>query len=229
MAKITIVGVGPGSPDYVTPIARKTVQTAHVVIGSERALSLFRGDIKGEALPLTAKNVKETLKYAFESAKTGKTVVLLSTGDPGFSGLLKPVSNSTMGKGVEVDVLPGISAIQVCAARLGMCWDETSLFSFHEGTSPEKKIKLAEAVKEGKDVMLLPDPKAFPPREIASFLINNGINKETASVVCENLTLSNERIVSSTLEGLLRLNFDPLCVAVIKARHKQKGQSKVER
>jgi cobalt-precorrin-7 (C5)-methyltransferase len=226
VAKITIVGVGPGAPDYVTPIAKKTVQAAYVVIGAERALNLFQGDIKGEALPLTAKNVNEVLKYAVESAKTGKPVVLLSTGDPGFSGLLRPVFNSTVRKGVEVDVLPGISAIQVCAARLRLCWDETALFSFHEGASPEKKIRLAMAVKEGKDVMLFPDPKAFPPREIARFLINNGISKETTAVVCENLTLSNERIVSSTLGEMLKLNFAPLCVVLINARH---DKSMVER
>lgn len=228
MAKINIVGVGPGSSDYVTPKARKTVQAANVVIGAERSLSLFEGDIKGETLPLTAKNVNEVLKYAVESAKTGKTVVLLSTGDPGFSGLLRPVLNSTLGKKVEVNVIPGISSIQVCAARLDMCWDETRLFSFHEGTSPQKKIELAEAVKEGKDVMLLPDPKAFPPSEIASFLIKSGVGKETPVVVCENLTLSNEKIVSTTMKGMLKLNFDPLCVMVIKAHHKQKSQKKVK-
>lgn len=223
MAKINLVGIGPGSPDYITPIARKTVQNAHVVIGAERALSLFIGQIKGEALPLTAKNVKETLKYAVESAEKGKTVALLSTGDPGFSGLLRPLLN-TIVKDVEVDVIPGISSIQVCAARLRMCWDEISLFSFHEGASREKKMRLAETVKEKKDVMLLPDPKAFPPCEIASFLINNGVDKETPVVVCENLTLSNERIVASTLEGILKLDFGALCLMVIKACHRQKDQ-----
>jgi cobalt-precorrin-7 (C5)-methyltransferase len=226
VAKITIVGVGPGAPDYVTPIARKTVQAAHVVVGAERALNLFLEDIKGEALPLTAKNVNELLRYAVESAKAGKTVVLLSTGDPGFAGLLRPALNFTVGKGVKVDVVPGISAIQVCAARLRLCWDEIALFSFHEGASPDKKMKLAEAVKEGKTIMLLPDPKAFPPREIASFLMSNGINKETPAVVCENLTLSNERIVSGTLEEMLTLNFASLCVVLINARH---DKSMVER
>lgn len=45
MAKISIVGAGPGSADYVTPIAKKTVGNAQVVIGAERALELFAGDI----------------------------------------------------------------------------------------------------------------------------------------------------------------------------------------
>jgi len=228
VAKITIVGIGPGSPDYITPITRKTVQNAHVVIGAERALRLFIGEIKGETLTLTAKNVNEALKLAVESSEKGKTVALLSTGDPGFSGLLGTFLNNVTGKGVEVDVIPGISSIQVCAARLHMCWDETSLFSFHEGTSLEKKKRLAEAVKEGKDVMLLPDPKRFPPCKVAKFLINSRIDKETPVVVCENLTLNNERVIASTLEGIAKLNFGSLCVLVIRPCHKQKIKRKAK-
>ena len=88
MAKINIVGVGPGSPDYVTPAARKTVQQAQVVIGAQRSLNLFTADIKGENVVLTAKNLQDALKQAAESVKDGKNVALLSTGDPGFSGLI---------------------------------------------------------------------------------------------------------------------------------------------
>lgn len=111
MAKINIVGIGPGSPDYITPITRKTVQNAQVLIGAERALRLFLGEIKGETLTLTAKNATEALKYAVESSEKGKTVALLSTGDPGFSGLLGTFLNNITGKGVEVEVVPGISSI----------------------------------------------------------------------------------------------------------------------
>lgn len=221
MAKISIVGVGPGSPEYVTPIAKKTVQAAHVVIGAERSINLFREDISGEVIQLTAKNVNETLKNAVGSAKAGKTVVLLSTGDPCFSGLLKTFLKSVAAKKVELDVVPGISSIQLCAARLLMCWDEARLFSFHEGVTPEKKNQLAEAVKKSADVILLPDPKAFMPYDVACFLISQGISKDTPTVVCENLCLSDERIVPSTLEKLLDFKFTGLCVMVIKGSRKE--------
>lgn len=220
MAKLNIVGTGPGSLDYVTPAARKTVQNADVVVGAERSLSLLREDIKGEAVTLTAKNVPEAMQYAVESAEKGKNVTLLSTGDPGFSGLLKSVSKYTRGRNVEVAVVPGVSAIQVCAARLCITWDEISLFTFHKGTTPEKKAQLAEAVNEGKDVMLLPDPKAFHPREIASFLIKAGLDKATRVFVCEQLTLDDERVVESTLEQVSKCDFNALCVMVIKMKEK---------
>jgi cobalt-precorrin-7 (C5)-methyltransferase len=220
VAKLSVVGIGPGSPDYVMPAARQTVQNADVVIGAERSLRLFQKDIKGEAVALTAKNVTKILKYAAESAEKGKTVALLSTGDPGFSGLLRSISKNTAEKDVEVNVIPGVSSIQACAARLCMCWDEMSLFSFHKGTTSEKKAQLLKAIREGKDVMLLPDPKAFPPREIASFLIKAGLDKETHVFVCERLTLSDERVVESTLEQAATLDFDALCVMVIKVNQR---------
>jgi len=220
VAKLSVVGIGPGSPDYVTPAARQAVQKADVVIGAERSLNLFREDIKGEPVTLTAKNVNELLNYAVESAEKGKMVALLSTGDPGFSGLLGSILKIIRGRDVDVNVIPGVSSIQACAARLRMCWDEMSLFTFHKGTTAEKKAQLLKAVKEGKDIMLLPDPKAFPPQEIARFLINSGLDKEIPVFVCERLTLSDERIVKTTLERAAKLDFDALCVMVIKVNKK---------
>ena len=224
MAKLNIVGVGPGSPDYVTPQARKTVQEADVVIGAQRSLNLFPSDIKGETMVLTAKNLNDALKYAVESVKKGKNVALLSTGDPGFSGLLRTVLNSNLVKAVEVNVIAGISSIQACAARLAISWDDVSLFSFHEGdVSIEEKQALVSAVKGGRDVMLLPGSKAFSPSEIASFLLKAGLDKKTPVFVCENLTLCDEKVTPSDLEEVSQLTFRSLCVMVIKANRQVKG------
>jgi cobalt-precorrin-7 (C5)-methyltransferase len=215
--------MGPGSPDYITPIAAKTVENAEIVMGAKRALELFQDHIKGESLLLTAQNVKELLKYGVTSAKAEKNVAILSTGDPGFSGLLGSLINIA-GKDVDVDVIPGVSSIQVCAARLRMCWDTADLLSFHAGASHEKKMRLVEALKDGKTVMLLPDAKSFSPCDIARFLIGQGIDGETSVSICENLALDNERTVTSTLEGILEQNFDALCVVVVGAEQKQKGR-----
>lgn len=221
VAKITIVGVGPGSPDYLTPIARRTVQKAHLVIGAERALNLLQSDINGEKLALTAKNVNEILQHSIVSAKKGKMVVLLSTGDPGFSGLLGTFLSLTQARSVEIEVIPGISALQVCAARLCICWDDAYLSSFHKGADNDKKAELLEAAKKGKDILLLPDPKAFPPAEIAKFLIANGVDGKTLVFICENLTLNNERIISSTLEEISITSFNSLCILALRSPYKQ--------
>lgn len=215
MAKIHIVGVGPGSPEYVTPIARKTVQKANIVVGAERALNLFQNDIKGEKVALTAKNFQETVEYAVKKAEKGLEVAFLSTGDPCFSGLLRPVLK-IVGENTDVNVVPGISSIQACAARLKICWDEAGLISFHEGVDAQKKKKLAESSKEGKILIILPDPKVFTPSDIARFLISEGVDEETPVFICENLTLDEERIFSSSLKELTSLNFSSLCIMVVK-------------
>lgn len=215
MAKIHIVGVGPGSPEYVTPIARKTVQKVNIVVGAERALNLFQNDIKGEKVALTAKNFQETVEYAVKKAEKGLEVAFLSTGDPCFSGLLRPVLK-IVGENTDVNVVPGISSIQACAARLKICWDEAGLISFHEGVDAQKKKKLAESSKEGKILIILPDPKVFTPSDIARFLISEGVNEETPVFICENLTLDDERVFSSSLKEITSLNFSSLCIMVVK-------------
>lgn len=218
MAKINIVGIGPGSPDYVTPIARKTVQQANVVIGAERSLNLFTADIKGESVVLTAKNLNDTLKHAAESVKNGKTVALLSTGDPGFSGLLHTVLESNLFNIDEVNVVPGVSSIQACAARLNVSWDNARMFTFHEGkVSEDQKEKLVSAFQCGRTILLLPDARSFAPKDIASLLIATGADKKTPVYICENITLENEKVTSSTLENVSDQSFGSLCVMVIKS------------
>jgi len=215
MVKIHVVGAGPGSPDYVTPIARKIVREAQLVIGAKRVLKLFREDLRSESIPLTTKNIKEAIKYAVKCANEGIKVVLLSTGDPCFSGLLKTVIK-IVGENLDLDIIPGISSIQACAARLKISWDEAALVSFHEGVDESKKSELLEALRKGKTAIVLPEPKTFMPREIANFLVNSGVDEQTPVFICENLTLEGEKIIETTLEEASKLDFGSLCVMVIK-------------
>ncbi|MCW4024443.1 MAG: precorrin-6y C5,15-methyltransferase (decarboxylating) subunit CbiE [Candidatus Bathyarchaeota archaeon] len=215
MAKLNIVGVGPGSPDYVTEAAKLVVSQAQLVIGAQRSIDLVKEHISGEVKVLTAQNVEETLKLAVDSAKNVNTV-LLSTGDPGFAGLLRSVLERNLLSPSEVNVVPAVSSLQVCAARLGMLWDNVRLLSFHEGATEEKKGELAEIVRLGKNVFVLPDPKAFPPSEITGYLIRRRIDGKTRVFLCENLTLENEKITETTLSEVTGIKVASLCVMVIK-------------
>jgi cobalt-precorrin-7 (C5)-methyltransferase len=217
LGKLDIVGVGPGSLDYVTPAAKKAVAQAQLVVGAQRSLNLFIEEIKGEKIALTAKNLSEILRMAAQALKYGKNVALLSTGDPGFSGLLHTVQESGLFGNEQINVVPGVSAIQACAAKLNLSWDNTRLFTFHEGqVSEDQKEKLVSAYQCGRTIILLPDAKSFAPKDIATLLIETGADKNTPSYVCENITLENEKITSTTLEELQGLTFGSLAVMVIK-------------
>jgi cobalt-precorrin-7 (C5)-methyltransferase len=217
LAKINIVGTGPGSPDYVTPIARKAVQNANLVIGAQRSLNLFTSDIKGKQIIIKAKNLSDSLKQAAESIKEGKNVALLSTGDPGFSGLLHTVQESGLFDTADINVIPGVSSIQACAARLNISWDNTRLFTFHNEVLDEEKEKLISAIKCGRTILLLPNSQSFAPQDIARYLIELDADRETPVYICENVTLENEKITASTLGQIVDQSFASLCVMVIKA------------
>ncbi|NLE06287.1 MAG: precorrin-6y C5,15-methyltransferase (decarboxylating) subunit CbiE [Crenarchaeota archaeon] len=220
MIKVSIVGVGPGSADYIIPAAIKKVQNAQIVIGAQRSLDLFQDIITGEIIKLTASNLIETINYAANCAKQDKTVVILSTGDPGFSGLLASFQKFNLQQEVEVEVIPGISSIQICAARLELSWDKTKLFTFHDSVTTEKKTELVGCIKKEKPIILLTNSKSFTPKIIANFLINNKIRKETKVIICENLTLKNEKIIETTLEEISKLHFESLCIMVVKGKEK---------
>jgi cobalt-precorrin-7 (C5)-methyltransferase len=217
MGKLNIIGVGPGSADYVTPAARNAVEQAQLVIGAQRSIALFDNDVKSEKIILTAKNLRGSLKEAAKAVNDGKNVALLSTGDPGFSGLLHTALESGLFKTSDLAVIPGVSSIQVCAARLNLNWHSARLFTFHEGhVSDDQKQKLVSAYQCGRTIILLPDAKSFAPKDIAVLLIGAGADKNTPVYVCENLTLENEAITSTTLEQAQDVTFGPLSVMVIK-------------
>ncbi len=206
MSKLYMVGVGPGSEDYLTFKAKKIADSVEILIGSRRALELFP-ETSGEKIELDPKNMENGFKHAVFEVRKGKSVALLSTGDPGFSGILKPVLD--MSGTVEVEVVPGISSIQLCAAKLKIPWDDVNLITLHgKGVSSG----LLEVLENGKPTMILPN---FSVKEIAEFLLNNGVDPRREVAICEKLSYPDERIVKTVLKDVLNENFSYMCVMVI--------------
>lgn len=227
MAKIFLIGAGPGSREYVTPVARETVGRASLVIGAERALELFREDIKGEAYILKAENFDEIVQRGLRSAQEGRSVALVSTGDPTFFGLLKPLLEKSPND-LELEIVPGISSIQVSTSRLQICLEEIGLFLSFHGRPDAEKAKLTEAVRNGKLAVILPDPRSFQPDQIARYLIDSGIDPRTPAAVCESLTYANERVTEGDLLMLSSEKFGPMCIMVVGAWTRRRLRSIVQ-
>lgn len=206
MSKIYLVGTGPGSADYITTLAFKTVKLANVLVGSRRALQLFP-DYQGETLELRARNMDEMMTTSVKLAREGNTVVVLSTGDPGFSGVLKPIQK--LAGEVEVEVVPGISSLQLCAARLQIPWDEANLLTLHgKGNS----VPILDLIDNGKPTIVLPD---FRVHDLAQYLLDNGALPQRRVAVGERLSYPDERIFQGTLQQAASTEFSYLCVMVI--------------
>ena len=206
MSKLYIVGIGPGSKDYLTLASKKAVESSDIVIGSRRALDLFE-ILEHTKIELNAQNMNENMKLAVSEVKDGKIVSLLSTGDPGFSGILKPILK--LKEDITIEVIPGVSSVQLCAAKLKIPWDEADLVTMHGKGISET---ILDIMGNGKPTIVLPN---FKPAELANFLIENGVDPEREAAVCEKLSYADEKIIETSLKNILDMEFSYMCVMVI--------------
>ena len=211
MSKLYIAGIGPGSADYVTPAVRKAVKSAKITIGSKRALEIFPE--AHEIISLNVKDVQEKLEMAVELAHEGTSVCVLSTGDPGFSGVLKPIKRiikeKRLEKDINLEVIPGISSLQLCAARLNISWDEADLMTFH---GRENSLEVIDILDNGRPTIALPSKST---KDMAQFLLDNGVDPQREVAICERLSYPDEKVVSSTLQEVAHSDFTYMCVMVI--------------
>lgn len=119
---IIVVGTGPGSLDHITPAAVRSIREADVVIGYRTYLDLLPDLLEGkEVVSSSMMQEVDRCRSAFQMAEQGRRVVMVSGGDPGIyamAGLLFEIAAET-GADVDIEVVPGIAAVNSCAARLG--------------------------------------------------------------------------------------------------------------
>lgn len=205
MHKLHIIGIGPGTEDYLLPIAKKKIENADCLVGAKRLLSLFY-HLKKEKIYLEG-HFSDAILYIKKNLAKKKIAVLVS-GDPGLYSFLEPVKKSLKKECYEV--IPGISCLQVAFAKIGESWNDAKIISLHG----RRLANLARQVKAAPKVFLLTD-SGFTPDKIASYLLARGVGNRRA-VVFENLTYHEERIIDCDLEDLSKMKDFGLCVMIIK-------------
>ncbi|WP_288659902.1 cobalt-precorrin-7 (C(5))-methyltransferase [uncultured Methanobrevibacter sp.] len=208
--KIYIIGIGPGSSEYLTKKAVDTVKTSDYTVGSKRAIDLF--DDVNNKIAFNVKDLLDKLEKGVDLAIEGNTVSILSTGDPGFSGVLNTVLRIAREKNFpeeKIEVIPGISSLQLAAARNHIQWDNANVMTFHGRENIEDILKV---INNGKTTIALPSKKV---RDMAQFLLDNGVDEHREVVVCERLSYDDEKIVRSTLKDIANSEFTYMCIMVI--------------
>lgn len=208
--KIYIIGIGPGSSEYLTKKAVDTVKTSDYTVGSTRAINLF--DDVNNKIAFNVKDLLDKLEKGVDLAIEGNTVSILSTGDPGFSGVLNTVLRIANEKNFpeeKIEVIPGISSLQLAAARNHIQWDNANVMTFHGRENIEDILKV---INNGKTTIALPSKKV---RDMAQFLLDNGVDEHREVVVCERLSYDDEKIVRSTLKDIANSEFTYMCIMVI--------------
>ena len=208
--KIYIIGIGPGSSEYLTKKAIDTVKSSDYTVGSTRAIDLF--DDVNNKLAFNVKDLLDKLEKGVDLAIEGNTVSILSTGDPGFSGVLNTVLRIANDKNFpkeKIEVIPGISSLQLAAARNHIQWDNANVMTFHGRENIEDILKV---INNGKTTIALPSKKV---KDMAQFLLDNGVNENRQVVVCERLSYDDEKIVQSTLKDIASSEFTYMCIMII--------------
>lgn len=208
--KIYIIGIGPGSSEYLTKKAVDTVKTSDYTVGSTRAIDLF--DDVNNKIAFNVKDLLDKLEKGVDLAIEGNTVSILSTGDPGFSGVLNTVLRIANEKNFpeeKIEVIPGISSLQLAAARNHIQWDNANVMTFHGRENIED---ISKVINNGKTTIALPSKKV---RDMAQFLLDNGVDEHREVVVCERLSYDDEKIVRSTLKDIANSEFTYMCIMVI--------------
>ena len=75
---------------------------------------------------------------------------------------------------------------------------------------------LLQAIRDGRNVIMLPRPWDFMPQQVAQFLQENGVDINRVNVdIYEFLTLQNEKITKNKLSNIEDKNYSDLCVMVV--------------
>jgi len=149
---VWIVGAGPGDPDLMTVRALRALQAADVILHDALVpgaiLALARAD--AERVPVGRRKGWQTMApcdchaLMVRHAQAGRMVVRLKGGDPGVFGRGGEEASALRAAGVEVSVVPGITAALGCAATLGMPLTQRGLASAVTLVSAESAADGAE-------------------------------------------------------------------------------------
>lgn len=121
--QLIVVGIGPGSPEDITPAVIHAIKNSDVIIGYKYYFQFIKPYLEPgtECIDTGMKREKARAEQAFELAEQGKNVCVISSGDAGIYGMAPLVYEMKRERGSEVriGVLPGISAFQKAASLLG--------------------------------------------------------------------------------------------------------------
>lgn len=188
---VKIVGTGPGDGRYVTPIALELIREADVLVGGKRQLEQLASpqqeqfDI-GSDLPAVLEFI--------ESRRSHLQVVVLASGDPGLYSIAAYLAANMDQQCLEI--IPGISSVQLMFARLKLPWQEVQILSLHgrEGDGFERRF-----ARPGVTALLTGG--GWTPQQIASYLLKSGL-PDCPAAAGKDLSYPGEKIIRTRLSGL---------------------------
>lgn len=201
--KLTIVGCGPGSPDYLTKAGRRAIGNATVLVGSPSLLDLYATpDHEQIRFGADISSVLEAIASRCENDR----IAILVSGDPGLCSLAQPVLRRFGRNAFEV--VPGISSVQLAFARLGLDWLDARIVSAHKSIPDLTPEDLAVS---GNIAILAGHQQS--QRWIAD--LADAFGNKRFLVVCEDLSLQTEKIHRVSVSEFRQLRISTRSVVLL--------------
>jgi cobalt-precorrin 5A hydrolase/precorrin-3B C17-methyltransferase len=225
--QLWLVGIGPGQLTQITPAAQTAIAQADVVIGYELYVDLVRSLLRPgqivEALPITQE--RQRAERAIELAQWGLTVAVISSGDCGIYGMAGLVLEQLQtqgwdGKTPDVQIFPGITALQAAASRVGApLMHDFCAISLSDLLTPWTMIEQRlTAAAQADFVTALYNPRSQTRTQqiaIAQQIFLNYRHPETPVAIVRSAYRWDEQITLTTLAQLLDGPIDMLTTVLI--------------
>lgn len=190
MARVYIVGMGPGHLDYLLPVAKKTIERSDTLMGSSRLLEMFRELGKKE---ISLKGDYSSCIDYIENRQEEEIISVLVSGDPCFYSLTKKITDVIS----DYSIIPGIGSVPLAFARAGLQWQDGIFTSVH-GRSSDRLTTGARS--PDRPMAILTDSKHSPCWAAGEIIAIN--DKNRPAWVMSNLGLPDESIVKTNLRSL---------------------------
>ena len=214
--KIYAVGLGPGKKEGLTFEAFSALQDADIIIGYDTYVDIVREYLPDKAFfKSPMKTETERIQRCFEEAFLGKKVCLISSGDSGIYAMASPLLEMSENyPDIEIEVIPGVSAMLSGAARLGapVC-NDTAIISLSDLLTPfdtiEKRLK---AAVYGDFAIVLYNPGSKKRKDhlkkAVDIMLREGKSADTPCGLVRNIGRSKEEAKVCTLLELREIEVD---------------------
>ncbi|WP_171822553.1 precorrin-3B C(17)-methyltransferase [Sulfobacillus thermosulfidooxidans] len=222
-----IVGMGPGDLQLMTPIATRILGQVHVVIGYHGYLQLLKSVLDPQRQIIVARELSQEVDraaIAVQYAVDGYDVAVVSSGDAGIYGMagviFEYLSQRDPINPPPIEMIPGISAVQAAAARVGApLMHDFAVLSLSDLMTPWNTIRQRlEHAAQGDFVMALYNPRSAKRQhqiEEARDIFLRYRSPKTPAAIVRNVSRADESVVLTDLEHLLTHPIDMFSLVLI--------------
>jgi len=164
--RISVVGIGPGALEHLTPKAKQELERADIIVGYATYVKLIKSIIKPDAEVISGRMGREVerARTAVMQALENKRVVVISSGDPGVYGMAGVVLEvaALQHADIPIEIVPGVKAATAAASKLGApIVGDFAVISLSDLLTPWSQIeKRLEAAAEADFVIVLYNPQS---------------------------------------------------------------------